>query len=41
MNVADDAAAIVAAGIIAWNGWRLLRPSLNELMDVTAGPEVK
>ena len=30
---ADDVAAIVAAGIIAWNGWRLLRPALNELMD--------
>jgi len=30
---ADDAAAIVAAGIIAWNGWRLLRPALDELMD--------
>jgi cation diffusion facilitator family transporter len=30
---ADDVAALVAAGIIAWNGWRLLRPALNELMD--------
>jgi cation diffusion facilitator family transporter len=30
---ADDVAAIVAAFIIAWNGWRLLRPALNELMD--------
>ena len=30
---ADDVAAIVAAGIIAWNGWRLLRPALDELMD--------
>ena len=30
---ADDIAAIVGAGIIAWNGWRLLRPALNELMD--------
>jgi len=30
---ADDVAAIVASGIIAWNGWRLLRPALNELMD--------
>jgi cation diffusion facilitator family transporter len=29
----DDVAAIVAAGIIAWNGWRLLRPALDELMD--------
>lgn len=30
---ADDIAAIVAAGIVAWNGWRLLRPALDELMD--------
>ena len=30
---ADDVAAIVAAAIIAANGWRLLRPALNELMD--------
>ncbi len=31
---ADDVAAIAAAGVIAWNGWRLLWPSLNELMDI-------
>src|ERR1043166_3745828 len=30
---ADDIAAVVAAGLIAWNGWRLLRPALDELMD--------
>jgi cation diffusion facilitator family transporter len=30
---ADDVAAVVAAGIIAWNGWKLLRPALDELMD--------
>lgn len=30
---ADDAAAIIAGAIIAWNGWRLLHPALNELMD--------
>src|SRR5207249_5280779 len=30
---ADDVAAIVAAAIIAWNGWRLARPAVNELMD--------
>ncbi len=30
---ADSIAAIVAAGIIAWNGWRLLRPAMDELMD--------
>lgn len=37
---ADDIAAIVAAGIIAWNGWRLLRPALEELMDTQPPPEV-
>ena len=31
--VADDIAAVVAACIIAWNGFRLLRPALDELMD--------
>jgi len=30
---ADDVAAAAAALVIAWNGWRLLRPALNELMD--------
>ena len=30
---ADAIAAVVAAGLIAWNGWRLLRPALDELMD--------
>jgi cation diffusion facilitator family transporter len=30
---ADDIAAIAAAAIIAWNGSRLLRPAVNELMD--------
>lgn len=30
---ADDYAALAAAVIIAWNGWRLLRPALAELMD--------
>src|SRR5262249_4539857 len=32
-EAADDVAAVAAAGVIAWNGWRLLRPALNELMD--------
>jgi len=39
-EAADDVAAVAAAGIIAWNGWRLLRPALNELMDTAPGPEV-
>jgi len=37
---ADDVAAIVAAGIIAWNGWHILRPALEELMDTQPSPEV-
>lgn len=32
-EAADDVAAVVAAGIIAWNGWQMLRPALDELMD--------
>ncbi len=32
-EMADDIAAMVAAGIIAFNGWRLLRRALSELMD--------
>ncbi len=35
--VADDLAALVAALIIAWNGWRLWRSARDELMD--AAPE--
>lgn len=30
---ADNWAALVASCVIAFNGWRLLRPALNELMD--------
>lgn len=37
---ADDIAAIVAAMIIAYNGWRLLRPALSELMDRSPSREV-
>jgi cation diffusion facilitator family transporter len=32
-SFADDAAAIVAGLIIAWNGSKLLGPAVNELMD--------
>jgi cation diffusion facilitator family transporter len=39
-EAADDVAAIVAAGVIAWNGLRLLRPALDELMDTAPNPEV-
>jgi len=37
---ADDVAAVVAAAIIAWNGWRLLHPALNELMDAAPSKEI-
>ena len=37
---ADDIAAIVAAVFIAWNGWRILRPALEELMDTQPSPEI-
>ena len=32
-EAADDIAAVAAALVIAFNGWHLLRPALNELMD--------
>lgn len=32
-EAADDVAAVAAAAVIAFNGWRLLRPALHELMD--------
>ena len=34
-EVADDYAAIFASAIIAWNGIRLLRPAIDELMDAS------
>jgi cation diffusion facilitator family transporter len=37
---ADNMAAVVAAGVIAWNGWRILRPALDELMDAEVGQEI-
>ena len=37
---ADDVAAVVAAGIIGFNGWRLLQPALEELMDTMPAPAV-
>jgi cation diffusion facilitator family transporter len=37
---AEDIAALVAAGIIAWNGWSILRPALEDLMDTQPSPEI-
>lgn len=32
-EAADDWAALVCCGIIAWSGWRLLLPAVGELLD--------
>ena len=37
---ADDWAALAACAVIAWNGQRLLRGGLRELLDAAAPPEV-
>ena len=37
---ADDWAALVASAVILWNGLRLMRPALADLMDRAAEPEV-
>lgn len=39
-ETADDWAALVACGIIAWNGIRLLRHTLDEMMDAAVAPEI-
>jgi cation diffusion facilitator family transporter len=39
-EAADDWAALVACGIIAWNGTRLLRGTLDEIMDAAVSPEI-
>ncbi len=39
-EAADDVAAVAAAVVIAWNGSRLLGPSLNELMDRSPSREI-
>lgn len=39
-EAADDVAAVLAAFIIAWNGWRLLRLATAELMDEVPDPQL-
>jgi cation diffusion facilitator family transporter len=39
-QMADPIAAIGAAGIIGWNGFRLLHSALNELMDASPNVDV-
>lgn len=38
---ADDWAALVACGVIAWNGVRLLRDALRDVLDANAPEEVR
>lgn len=38
---ADDWAALLAAGVIAWNGQTLLRPAIAGLMDRSAEPAIR
>ncbi|HEY0550060.1 MAG TPA: cation diffusion facilitator family transporter, partial [Verrucomicrobiae bacterium] len=38
-ETADDWASLVACAIIAWNGVRLLRGTLDEMMDASVSPE--
>lgn len=40
-EAADDWAAIAAACVVAWNGWRLFRPALRDLMDTAPDREVR
>jgi len=37
---ADDWAALAACGIIAFNGWRLLRNAMNEMMDADVSEQL-
>jgi cation diffusion facilitator family transporter len=37
---ADDWAALLACGVIGWNGLRLLRIGLDEVMDAAVSPEI-
>lgn len=39
-EAADDWAALLASGVIAFNGVSMLRPALNDLMDRMPGPEI-
>jgi cation diffusion facilitator family transporter len=37
---ADDWAALLAAGVIYFNGWKILRPAIGDLMDRSPGASV-
>jgi len=38
---ADDWAALFASGLVVWNGARLLRPAIDELMDASPSEELQ
>lgn len=40
-HTADEWAALLACGVIAWNGARLLRPAINEIMDAAPDPAIE
>ncbi len=40
-RTADEWAALLACGVIAWNGVRLLRPAINEIMDAAPDPAIE
>lgn len=40
-EMADDWAALFACGFIGFNGWRLLRPALHEVMDAAPPRELE
>lgn len=40
-EAADDWAALLACAIIAWNGIRMLRAALDEVMDASVGPVIE
>ncbi|MEY2599931.1 MAG: hypothetical protein RLZZ142_2190 [Verrucomicrobiota bacterium] len=40
-EAADDYAALIACGVIAFNGVRILGPALNEAMDTAPAPEIE
>jgi cation diffusion facilitator family transporter len=40
-EMADDWAALFAAGIIVFNAVRLLRPAIDDIMDKSPGPELE
>lgn len=40
-ETADDWAALVACGVIAFNGWRILRAALDDILDAAPDPALE